>query len=152
MLTGVICGSIGCALLAVFGLYRIYQYYIFHHRVFSSRAWPETAGTIVGGTTGYTRGMRGGRYYYATLEYRYPVQGQEYTGVLKKQTLWGEGHAKRILEKYPPESSLKIHYNPAKPEDHLSVLDKSRSYLVVSLIVFIIGLLGVISAFAVQGS
>ncbi len=152
MLPGVIVGSIGCALLAAFGLYRLYQYYIFHRRVYSARAWPETAGTVVDGYAGYTPGMRGGRNYYAALNYRYYVQGHEYMGVLKKHSIWGEGQAKRLLEKYPPQSSLQVHYNPAKPAVHLSTLDKSTTYLVVSLVVFLIGLLGVITAFTTLGN
>jgi hypothetical protein len=152
MLPGVIVGSIGCALLAAWGLYRLYQYYVFHRRVYSARAWPATAGTVVDGSTGYTPGMRGGRYYYARLNYRYQVQGHEYTGALQKHSILGEGQAKRLLEKYPPESFLQIHYNPVKPAEHLSTLDKSRTYLVVSLIIFLIGVLGVISAFAAVGS
>ena len=152
MLPGVMVGSIGCALLTVFGLYRLYQYSIFHRRVYSARAWPEAAGTVVGGHTGYTPGMRGGRYYYAMLDYRYSVQGHEYTGVLKRYALWGERQARQLLEKHPPESSLRVHYNPSKPAEHLSTLNKSTTYLVVSLVVFLIGLLGVITAFTTSGN
>ncbi len=152
MLPGVMVGAIVCALLAAFGLYRLYQYYIFHRRVYSARAWPETAGTVVDGHTGYTPGMRGGRNYYAMVNYHYQVQGHEYAGVLKKHTMWGEGQAKRLLAKFPLDSSLRIHYNPVKPAEHLSTLDKSRTYLVVSLFVFLIGLLGVITALAASGS
>jgi hypothetical protein len=152
MLPGPAIGSVGCALLAAFGLYRLYQYYIFHRRVHSAGAWPETAGLVVEGHTGYTPGMRGAKYYYARLNYRYHVQGHEYTGVLEKHTLLGEGQARRLLDKYPTEGSLKIHYNPLKPAEHLSTVDKSRTDLVVSLAIFLLGVLGVLSAFASVGS
>ncbi len=151
MLPGVMVGAIGCVLLAFFGLYRLYQYYIFYRRVYSARAWPEAAATVVDGHTGYTPAMRGGRNYYATLNYRYYVQGHEYLGVLKQHTVGGEGQAKRLLELHPPESPLPVHYNPAKPAEHLSPLNKSTTYLVVSLIVFLMGLLGVITAFTTAG-
>ena len=152
MVPGAIVGSIGCALLAAFGVYRLYHYYVFHRRVYSARAWPEAAGTIVDGRTGYTPGMRGGRYYYATLTYRYHVQGHAYSGVMKKHTLWGERQATQLLDRHPPDSSLRVHYNPDKPAEHVSTLDKSRTYLVVSLAVFFLGLLGVISAVTAAGS
>ncbi len=152
MLPGVMVGAIVCALLAAFGLYRLYQYYIFHRRVYSARAWPETAGTVVDGHTGYTPGLRGGRNYYAMLNYRYHVQGHEYAGAMKKHLIGGEGPAKRFLENHPPESSLRLHYNPEKPAEHLSTLDKSSTYLVVSLLVFLVGLLGVITAFMTPGN
>ena len=49
MLTGVLVGAIFSALLMVFGLYRLYQYYNFYRHVYSASAWPETAGTVVDG-------------------------------------------------------------------------------------------------------
>ncbi len=150
MLPGVIVGSIFSALLAAFGLYRLYQYYSFYRRVYSGSAWPETAGTVVGGHTGYTQGARGGRYYYAVIDYHYLAQGSKFMGTLKKHTLWGEGHAKQLLKKYQPDSTIEIHYNPAQPEKHVSVLDKSRTYLVVSLVVFLFGFLGTLSTFTVR--
>jgi hypothetical protein len=150
MLSGVLVGAIFSALLMVFGLYRLYQYYNFYHHVHSDRAWPETAGTVVDGTTGYTPGIRGGKNYYAMIDYHYLVQGHKYLGKLKKNMAWGLGEAKRFVEKFPPESVIQVHYNPVKPEDHVSVLDKSKTYLVVSLVVFLFGFLGVISAFVAK--
>ncbi len=147
MLPGMIVGSIFSALLAAFGLYRLYQYYNFYRRVYSASAWPEVAGTVVGGHTAYTRGTRGGRYYYAVLDYQYVALGGEYMGVLKKNAFWGLRQAKRLLAKYPPESALRIHYNPAQPREHVSMLEKGRSYLVLSLLIFLLGFLGVLSAF-----
>ncbi len=150
MLTGVFVGAIFSALLVAFGLYRLYQYYHFHRRVYSSSAWPKTAGTVVDGYTGYTPGMRGGKYYYAVIDYYYLVQGHKYTGQLKKNTLGGLREAKRLVEKHPPESAIQVHYNPAQPEECVSVLDKSRTYLVVALVVFLFGFLGVIAAFVAK--
>jgi hypothetical protein len=150
MLTGVLVGAIFSVLLIAFGLYRLYQYYIFHHLIDSQSAWPETAGTVVAGYTGYTPGIRGGKNYYAVIEYHYLVQGHKYIGKLKKNTVWGEGQAKRLLAKYPPESVIEVHYNPAQPDVHVSALDKSKTYLVVSLVVFLFGFLGVISAFVAK--
>jgi hypothetical protein len=85
MLTGLLVGAIFSALLMVFGLYRLYQYYNFYHHVYSASAWPEIAGTVVDGHTGYTPGIRGGKYYYAMMEYHYLVQGHKYLGKLKRQ-------------------------------------------------------------------
>jgi hypothetical protein len=150
MLTGVLVGSIFSVLLVAFGLYRLYQYYKFYRRVYSGSAWPETAGTVVGGYTGYTPGARGGKNYYALIEYHYLVQGHKYMGKLKKNTVWGQGQAKRLVEKYPPESAIQVHYNPVRPEEHASVLDKTRAHLVVSLVVFLFGFLGVITAFVAR--
>jgi hypothetical protein len=146
MLTGVLFGLIFSVLLVAFGLYRLYQYYSFYHHVSSGSAWPGTAGTVVNGYTGYTPGMRGGKNYYAVIDYYFLVQGNKYMGSLKKNTVGGQGEAKRLVEKYPPESAIQVHYNPVKPEEHVSELDKSRTYLVVSLVVFLFGLLGVIAA------
>ena len=151
MLTGVLVGSIFSVLLMAFGLYRLYQYYNFYLHVHSSSAWPETAGTVVDGHTGYTPGARGGKNYYALIDYHYLVQGHKYMGKLKKNTVWGQGEAKRLVEKYPPESAIQVHYNPVQPEEHVSVLDKSRIYLVVPLVVFLSGFLGVMAAFVAMG-
>ena len=150
MLTGVLVGSIFSVLLIAFGLYRLYQYHNFYHHVYSDRAWPETAGSVVDGYTGYTPGMRGGKYYYVVIDYHYLVQGHKYMGKLKKNTLWGLGEAKRLLEKYPLESAIQVHYNPVQPEEHVSELDKSRTHLVVSLVVFLFGFLGVMAAFVAR--
>ena len=150
MLTGVLVGSIFSTLLMAFALYRLYQYYYFYHRVYSNSAWPDTAGTVVDGYTGYTPGARGSKNYYAMIGYHYLVQGQKYMGQLKKSTIWGQGEAKRYLAKYPPESAIQVHYNPVQPEEHVSVLDKNRAYLVGSLVVFLFGFLGVLSAFVAK--
>jgi hypothetical protein len=150
MLTGVLVGSIFSVLLMAFGLYRLYQYYTFFRHVHSANAWPETAGTVVDGHTGYTSGMRGGKYYYAMIDYHYLVQGRRYTGKIKKNTLWGQGQAQRLVDKYPPDSAIQVHYNPLRPAEHVSVLDKSRSRLVVSLVVFLFGFFGVMAAFVVK--
>jgi catechol 2,3-dioxygenase-like lactoylglutathione lyase family enzyme len=79
----------------------------FYRYINSGSAWPETAGMVVDGYTGYTPGARGRKYYY-------------------------------------------VHYNPAQPEEHVSVLDKSKTYLVVSLVVFLFGFLGVITSFVAK--
>ncbi len=144
-------GLIFSVILAAFGLYRLYQYYNFYHHVYSGSAWPETAGTVVGGFTGYTPGMRGGKIYYAVIQYHYLVQGAKYMGEIKKHTYLGEGAAKQIVEKIRSESTIQVHYNPAQPAKHISVLDKSVFYLVVSLIVFGFGFLGIVAAFVVRG-
>ncbi len=149
MLTGVLVGSICTGLVAAFGLYRLYQYYKFYQHVYSRNAWPAAAGKVVGGHTGYTPGTRGGRYYYAMIEYDYLAQGMKRMGTIKKNVLWGERQASGILKRYPPDSNIEIHYNPAQPDEHVSTLDKSRTYLVVSLILFIWGLLGVTTAFTI---
>lgn len=150
MLTGVLFGAIFSVLLAAVGLYRLYQYFIFRHRIDSHSAWTETAGTVVDGYAGYTPGVRGGRNYYAVIDYHYLVQGHKYMGKLKNNTVWGKGEAKRFLTKYSPESVIQVHYNPAQPEEHVSALDKSKTYLVVSLVVFLFGFLGVIEAFVAK--
>lgn len=150
MLTGVLFGLIFSVLVVAYGLYRLYQYYNFYQHVYSGSAWPETAGTVVDGYTSYTPGPRNSKNYYAAISYHYLVQGSKYMGELTKHTMRGEREAKRILEKYPPESAIQVHYNPAQPKEHISVLDKSRTYLVVSLVVFLFGFLGVIAAFVAQ--
>ncbi len=150
MLAGVIVGLIFSALLAILGLYRLFQYIKFYRHVYSGSPWPEILGTVVDGFTGYTPWVRGSRTYYAVIEYHYLVQGHQYMGELKKQTPGGERVAKRLVEKHPPQSTIQVHYNPAQPQEHVSVLDKSRSYLVWSLVFLLFGLLGVITAFAVQ--
>ncbi len=94
--------------------------------------------------------LRGSKNYYVTLEYHYLVQGSKYEGKLKKNVPGGKKGVQKFLDKYPLESTIQVHYKPAKPEAHLSVLDKTRSYLVLSLIVFVFGFLGVISAFTAQ--
>ena len=103
MLTGVLFGLIFSVFLMAFGLYRLYQYFNFYQHVYSNRAWPETAGTVINGYTGYI-----------------------------------------------PESAIQVHYNPVQPEEHVSMLDKSRTHLVVSLVVFLFGFLGVIAAFVAK--
>jgi hypothetical protein len=147
MLPGVMVGLIFCGLLAAFGLYRLYQYYNFYRHTYARGAWPETAGTVVGGFTGYTPGMRNGKVYYAVIQYHYLVQGSKYMGEIKKHTLGGKRAAQRLVENHPPGSTIPIHYNPAQPKEHGSVLDKSRGYLVVSVILLIFGFLGIITAF-----
>ena len=151
MLTGVLFGAIFSVLLVAFGIYRLYRYYDFRQHIDSPNAWPETAGTVVDGYTGYTPGIRGGKYYYAVINYHYLVGGHKYMGKLKKNTVLGKGEAMRLLSKYPPESFIQVHYNPAQPEEYVSVLDKSKIYLVVSLVVFLFGFLGVIAAIVAKG-
>ncbi len=150
MVPGAIVGVIVWAFLAAYGLYRLYQYYTFYHHVYSRSAWPRADGTVIGGYTGYTPGMRGGRNYYAVIEYRYDVNGSEYMGKVKRNTIGGEGQAKRLIEKFPAESTLRVHYNPVKPEEHVSVLDKSTFYLVVSWVLVALGFLAIFTAFVAR--
>ena len=72
-------------------------------------------------------------------------------GKIKKNMVGGQGQAKRLVEKYRSESAIQVHYNPVQPEEYISVLNKSKTYLVVSLVVFLFGFLGVIAAFTAQG-
>jgi len=61
-------------------------------------------------------GQPGAARHLATVRYSYSVQGQYYSGQLKREyMLFGRGE--KWLANFPNGTSLVVRYNPAKPAD-----------------------------------
>jgi hypothetical protein len=94
--------------LVVFGSWRVYQNY-------AARAWATADGRVEGSSVGGTT-RRG---YHAKLRYRYEVggrtfYGQDYKPSCNRVFFWTSAQA--IVNALPVGETVRVHYNPAKPE------------------------------------
>lgn len=84
----------------------------------SSANWPSTDGTITHSTIEQKR-RKARVYYVPKIEYRYVIDGREYTGsrvsFLVREFDLSESGAKEMANRYPLNSTCKVFYDPADP-------------------------------------
>jgi hypothetical protein len=107
-----------CGILVLSGARRFAQTY--HEK----KAWP----TVIGQTTGKTKmalvsSIRGAPTYYPLLEYRYQVDGKQFTSwrVYSHDTAADSNSNERLFKKY--QGTVTAHYDPADPEQAFLVLN-----------------------------
>jgi len=99
------------------------------HAVYSflSRSWPVVRGTVEIAKL-QVDSTDGGFSYNAKIMYRYKVKGHEFIGTRIKfgDTAYAWSWlARRLLQKYPPGTTINVRYSPHNPS--LSVLDSAFS-------------------------
>lgn len=90
---------------------------------FASRSWPSTEGQITQSkverrTPPMNERIRfGSPAYFAVVTYEFTVDGATYKAdrVASADIGWGEAHARRIAERYPKGSDVRVYYMPENP-------------------------------------
>ena len=90
---------------------------------FASRSWPSTEGQITQSkverrTSGIGEPIRlSSPAYFAVVTYEFTVDGATYKAdrVASADIGGGEAHARRIAERYPKGSSVRVYYKPENP-------------------------------------
>ena len=104
------------ALLAI--PYVAFTAYNLYCRATASIDWPSTDGTITHSSVEMKR-RKARTYPSPKIEYRYVVNGQEYTGVrisfVIKEFDLSDTAAQDVVDRYPLNSTRKVYYDPADP-------------------------------------
>jgi len=82
--------------------------------------YTKTTATVLGGQIGTGIGGDGRVSFIPVITYRYEVGGQTYTNDRFTQNTVGrnrQGAVQKIVDKYPPNSTIEIFYNVDNPED-----------------------------------
>ena len=97
-------------------------------RLKHARSWPTEDGRVEstairlqqssGGKAGTTSSS-----YIATVTYSYTVQGQSYSGTLRRNFML-KGRAEKWTDKFTTGLPLKIRYNPSNPKDSVLFEDE----------------------------
>jgi hypothetical protein len=93
-------------------------------RSVASQDWPTASGVIQNSSVEAKSDSDSGTTYHAEILYDYTVDGTKYSGNRVDFGEYGTGeptHARRIVNRYPPEKKVEVHYLPDDPE--LSVLE-----------------------------
>lgn len=132
--------------LFAFAFFKFYQYFSFKRKQQASLNWPEASASVSSSRTDYTRSSKGNKRYHAEIEYTYTVLGAVQTGHQRLYSFFGgQNSADKDAAKYPVGSTFPLRYNPEKPGDNLSALDKSASSNLTSGILFLF--LGLLTAY-----
>jgi hypothetical protein len=108
-----------------------------HRAVAATRTWPAVTGRITA-----SRLVPGRRTAAADVAYAYAIGGRTYTGnrVQVAHRLgdfliaMSHRHAQTLLERYPPDATVLVYYDPARPEE--AVLEPGEgSHLVRVLVI-----------------
>lgn len=97
----------------------------------ASLDWVQTTGSITASITNKLPGfiISDLPYYYAEASYSYTVMGVEHQGKSKMDSILGlKSTAEKKALVYLPRAPLIVRYNPDKPEDSVSELDRISIY------------------------
>ncbi len=81
--------------------------------------WPTTEGQIISSSIDSCRNCESGPWYHADITFQYSVEGRTYTR--ERWTLGSTGFdyerdVQRILQRYPPETTANVTYDPSNPK------------------------------------
>lgn len=82
--------------------------------------YAKTTATVVGGHVGMGMGGDGRMSYIPIISYRYEINGQQYMNDRYTQNAVGrriQSQVQKIIDKYPPNSTIEIFYNVDNPSD-----------------------------------
>ncbi len=132
----------------------------------AAESWPTVNGTIVSARLDEVRhtDRRQGRTYTRVsynpmVEYSYEVAGNTHKGsrIFPGSTMsYDQGTARNIINRYQPNTTVNVHYDPADPKTSvLETKSKGGSLFIIMGIVFIVlggiaGCVGVVLVFAAQ--
>ncbi len=99
----------------------------------------ETIGTVSDSYTKYSSGNKGRKHHYAVIEYTYKVMGTDFSGTSKIESFWGtEGSAIEHAADHDKGTTLTVRYNPEKPQNYITELDKVSALEVFNVVIFLI--------------
>jgi hypothetical protein len=112
-----------------------------------SRSWPETTGKVISAVVNKEH-FRSGDSFIPEINYRYSVLDQNFNGKFILDNHKSNEEALKIIAPYKVGSDVPIHYNPQKPQEHVSEQDQlSNKYLLVIAGMLIFGMLSLWMAF-----
>jgi hypothetical protein len=128
-------------LLLLFGVYRTQK------KVKASQTWPETIGKVTSAEINKERYRRGDSYI-PKITYAFSVLGADFTGIFILDNQKSNQDAMQATTPFKVGTSIPIHYNPEKPQEHVSEQDKiPRKYLLVIAGMLIFGVVSLWLAF-----
>ncbi len=104
-------------------------------RGFVCRWWPQTQGRIARAFVLVQTAADGGKTYGTQLEYEYTIEGTTYRGKRRRfgdAGSWSQAQAKRMLAPYSPGASVRVFFNPRKPEDAVLIPGASWGNLAIA--------------------
>lgn len=97
-----------------------------------SHGWPSTMGSVIESKIQTGDYRRGGNYKYQPMvHYKYIVQGQNYTSsriTIEDASYDDVTVPQQIIDKYPLNKQVVIHYNPSDPQDAVLEFDMNGIY------------------------
>lgn len=117
----------------------------------------KTTATVLSGRVGTAMGGDGRMSYIPVISYRYEVNGQQYINDRFTQSAVGrriQGAVQKIVNQYPPNSTIEIFYNADNPAD--SFVQKGfggniNLYLRLTAVIAILALIAVVIYVSSQG-
>jgi len=109
-------------IMLVLGLFNAWKMFRLYRRKAASVMWPVTAGEVLSKYVATHTSSKGGKSYRAVISYMYTVVGDEFERKFSQGSPWGRQGAEKILAGIG--DTIEIRYNPEKPEDHITTLDK----------------------------
>jgi hypothetical protein len=85
----------------------------------ASRDWPSTSGTVEAARVAMQSEGNERKLFGAQVSYRYEVDGRRYTGErisFESGPSPNRGLAEAIVQRYAPGSTVRVFYDPARPE------------------------------------
>ncbi len=124
------------AILLILSLYNAWKVIRLYRMKTASAAWILTAGEVLSKYVSSHRDSDGSKSYRAIISYTYNVLGDEFERKITRGSLWGKRGAEKFLDGIG--ETLEIRYNPEKPDEHITSLDKIGVNEVFSIVMPVI--------------
>jgi hypothetical protein len=123
----------------IYGFYKATQVLMMVRKIRASDSWTGTRGVV---TEARVRSnyWTSGRHFWSEILYSYRAPGVESIGKLRNESFYkSETTANDFIRTHPVGSSFPVRYNPAKPGESITDMDKVSSYdrfIVIFYLVF----------------
>jgi len=140
-------GYLIAAAIFVWAAYYIWKIIRLYRRRAASKLWPLAIAKVIKKDIFVQYGSRGGKSYVPKVTYVYSVLGTQVTKTVSVGDGWTQKAAASVLEEIG--ETIKARYNPQKPKEHFTELERftARDFLslVVALLFFIISMIVLLS-------
>ncbi|WP_051654209.1 DUF3592 domain-containing protein [Persephonella sp. KM09-Lau-8] len=115
-------------LITLYLLYRLIRIYL----------WPKTEGIIIKSEIQKDKRTIAYDYYYPHIEYKYTVNGKEYISnrIFLTEMASDYETIKKLVEKFPEGSKVKVYYNPFNPSDAVLKRNYHTGMFIQTLVFF----------------
>jgi hypothetical protein len=125
-------------------------------RKHASRTWPEAVGKITEGNISLSHDSNDNSIYSAQFTFTYHVLGSMLSGQSASRNLNGSwNYAKRSIADHPIGTTIRVRYNPEKPEEYFSEFEWGNTqewFWFILLFILFISILAVFVVNLVQTS
>ncbi len=120
-------------------------------RKHASRAWPETVGRITSGKISTSHDSNDNSIYIAQFTFTYNVLGSMLSGQSVSRNLNGTWNfAHRLIADHSVGTTIRVRYNPEKPEEYFSEFEWGNTQEWFLFILFFILFIGILAVFVVN--